>query len=414
MIRKSIIIGEYFLTNSLLLKALHSTLGISIMICDEEFSITTEFQTDKTSSLYYDYHQILSRFKEIDENVLFYHGMFNEILIAFHIQQEYIILGPFRVNTISESFFETRVKNSQMSIKEKDYFYHLLMSLPFYPLSQIRELLILINHSLTGIIEDKLSKPLHQYTHYWAKHFFTERAKNLSNYNFTKYSYLYRYESEIAEAVRKGSPDLLKETVNRLGNAVVPSITGDLLRSEKNYSIIVFDRLSQVAIHSGLNVEISYSARDNFIKDNESLIQLTDILKLRDTAILFYTKQVHNIKEQLTTTASPTVISVIQYLRDNLNTNLKLETIAKHFHMSESKLQQIFKHETQTTIQKYFLNLKMQTAKELLSNGAKSSQIAELLAFSSPSNFSRTFKKMVGVSPKHYRYQTITKKNLTS
>ena len=235
------------MTNSLLLKALHSTLGISIMICDEEFSITTEFQTDKTSSLYYDYHQILSRFKEIDENVLFYHGMFNEILIAFHIQQEYIILGPFRVNTISESFFETRVKNSQMSIKEKDYFYHLLMSLPFYPLSQIRELLILINHSLTGIIEDKLSKPLHQYTHYWAKHFFTERAKNLSNYNFTKYSYLYRYESEIAEAVRKGSPDLLKETVNRLGNAVVPSITGDLLRSEKNYSIIVFDRLSQVA-----------------------------------------------------------------------------------------------------------------------------------------------------------------------
>lgn len=81
MIRKSIIIGEYFLTNSLLLKALHSTLGISIMICDEEFSITTEFQTDKTSSLYYDYHQILSRFKEIDENVLFYHGMFNEILM---------------------------------------------------------------------------------------------------------------------------------------------------------------------------------------------------------------------------------------------------------------------------------------------------------------------------------------------
>ena len=55
------------------------------------------------------------------------------------------------------------------------------------------------------------------------------------------------------------------------------------------------------------------------------------------------------------------------------------------------------------TIVEYFHRYKCEEAKRLLKAGIGLSDISARLAFSSPSHFSRVFKKYVGVSPKDYR-----------
>lgn len=171
---------------------------------------------------------------------------------------------------------------------------------------------------------------------------------------------------------------------------------------------MIYDRLSQATIQAGLDIETAYRARDRFIKENESTISLNEVLKLRDTAILFYTQQVHSLKKHLETPHSQTIVAVIRYLENNLNRFIKTEEIAKECHMSESKLRKLFKQEKHITIQQYFLNLKIEAAKQLLDENKKLEEVSNLLGFSTSSNFSRTFKKIVGISPLEYKQKPKT------
>lgn len=388
--------------NFLLLKSLHSILGLTIIICDEKFAIVAEYKSDKTTTLYYNHIHILNEFNDTASDFLFHYGYLGETFLAYHIDNYYIIIGPWRSNAIDPLFFKKKMQEINIIDSEQDYFYKKLSNLPFFPLSQIRELLILISYCLTGIVEDKLSAPLHHFTSAWTEKFDLDKIKQFSKHNDNSYLYQYRYENCILQAVQKGDNNLLKESVSRLSNAIIPSISGDELRTEKNYSIIVYDRLSQTAIQCGLDIDTAYLSRDSFIKDTEGCQNLVEILKLRDAAILFFTQQIGKIKSKVRAKTPPTIIAVIQFLENNLNRNLKTEEIAKEFHMSESKLRNLFKAEKQITIQHYFLNLKIEAAKQLLVEGESLTHIAETFAFSSPSNFSRTFKKLVGICPTEY------------
>lgn len=387
----------------LLLKSLHSSLGLSVIIFDKSFNIINEFRSDKTSLLYYNYYQILSGFNHVESDFLFYNGPFNELLLAYQLQEQFVIIGPWRSNNIDESFFKREMERAEIALKEQNYFLKSLNILPFFSVGQIRELLVLINFCFTGVVEDRLSQPLHDYTAGWAETFDLERIKDFSKHHYTAESYLYDYECKLLQVVQTGDLEQLKEVVSYLSNAVTPKVSGDILRSEKNYSITVFDRLSQTAIQSGLDVETAYASRDAFIRDNELLTSLSDVLKLRDASIVFYTTKIGDIKQKISSKTSPTIIAVIQYLENNLDKNIETSRVAAAFHMSESKLRKLFKTATKSTIQQYFLDLKIKRAQALLREGETISDITEALGFSSPSNFSRSFKKVVGESPIRYK-----------
>lgn len=230
--------------NSLLLKSLHSTLKLAIIVCDSSFTVLTEYKSDKTVSLYYDHHLILNEFSKTNENFLFHYGFMGELFLAFRTDSHYIIIGPWRSNAIDPLLFKRKMTGAHIESDEQNYFFEKLVQLPFFPLSQIRELLILINYCLTGKIEDLLSAPLHHYTKGWSNTFNSNKVKQLSIENSSAYTYQYQYENSILQAVKSGKEEALRETVSQLSNAVSATLSGDELRSEKNYSIMVYDRLS--------------------------------------------------------------------------------------------------------------------------------------------------------------------------
>jgi len=99
-----------------------------------------------------------------------------------------------------------------------------------------------------------------------------------------------------------------------------------------------------------------------------------------------------------------TIESAIEYMKKQLNSSLKMNDLAAHFKYSPSHFFTLFKKQTGYTPIHYFTYLKMQKACQYLSFTTLSiKEISFTLGFNDPLYFSRTFKKIMSVSPIQYR-----------
>lgn len=95
-------------------------------------------------------------------------------------------------------------------------------------------------------------------------------------------------------------------------------------------------------------------------------------------------------------------------LQESLEHPLNIEQLAQQFPMSYSKFRKDFKSVTGQSPNQYYLNLKLNKAKELLlSTTLTISEIAYQTGFDSSLYFSRLFKKKYHVSPKLFRNKDV-------
>jgi len=95
---------------------------------------------------------------------------------------------------------------------------------------------------------------------------------------------------------------------------------------------------------------------------------------------------------------------VIYYMRENVENNLTLEHIARHFNFSPSHFSALFLQETKQSPIKYFINLKIEKACQYLElSDMKISDVYPILGFQDGAYFSRMFTKIMGISPTKYR-----------
>lgn len=95
---------------------------------------------------------------------------------------------------------------------------------------------------------------------------------------------------------------------------------------------------------------------------------------------------------------------VIAVLQSNLYHSLSIDDICAQTAYSKAYLFRIFKAKTGKTIMSYYLELKIKQAKQLLrENELSVREIAERLAFNTPDYFTKTFKRIVGLTPLSYK-----------
>ncbi|MBP1990691.1 AraC family transcriptional regulator [Paenibacillus eucommiae] len=116
------------------------------------------------------------------------------------------------------------------------------------------------------------------------------------------------------------------------------------------------------------------------------------------------------LEKVMSDTNLPTSIITYQRLVETLNESYNLECTAASIEaMLDRKYEylcNIFKKYSGITINVYLHQLRIQRAKHLLRETEKSVQdIAYELSFENPLYFSKTFKKLEGISPSHYRAQ---------
>src|SRR5260370_14691587 len=99
---------------------------------------------------------------------------------------------------------------------------------------------------------------------------------------------------------------------------------------------------------------------------------------------------------------------VIERMNVDLDTDLDLKTIAAESRYSRNHFLRMFRAATQCTPHQYFLRLRIEKAQTLLKNRSlRIIDIAESCGFTSQSQFARVFRRVIGVTPRQYRRDTL-------
>ena len=149
---------------------------------------------------------------------------------------------------------------------------------------------------------------------------------------------------------------------------------------------------------SGDAGEIIVRIFKNYEKDdNERLIALSDFY-------LLWSKILPLLDANIKSEFSASVALALEYIEAEYLKNFSVSELAKHCHLSESRLYHKFSDEMKSSPIQYRNKLRIQKAIEYLKDGNYSvSEISEILNFNSPVCFRKIFKQMTGFSPMEYK-----------
>ncbi len=104
------------------------------------------------------------------------------------------------------------------------------------------------------------------------------------------------------------------------------------------------------------------------------------------------------------------IIDLVHNKNNEINTNLS-DYLVSHLHQDYNTLSNLFSEVESTTIEKYFINEKIERVKELLMYDEMNlSEIAFMLNYSSIAHLSNQFKKITGFTPTYFKQLKIKKR----
>ena len=117
----------------------------------------------------------------------------------------------------------------------------------------------------------------------------------------------------------------------------------------------------------------------------------------------YFTKDEHNITEHFNDNRQ-FVLHCVEYIENNYNQNISINTLAKLCHCSESGFFKLFRKSTGVTPITYKHNIMIQHALDLLSHTTLSiEEVSSKTGFSSSNYFRTVFLKLTGTTPKELR-----------
>jgi two-component system response regulator YesN len=105
------------------------------------------------------------------------------------------------------------------------------------------------------------------------------------------------------------------------------------------------------------------------------------------------------------------LIKAINYIKQNYNQEISLETVSKNVYVSNYYLSHLFREELDMTFSDYLNKTRIEQSINLMKeNGLNIQEIAAKVGFNDANYFTKTFKKYYGVTPKNYMNVYVTLK----
>ena len=143
-------------------------------------------------------------------------------------------------------------------------------------------------------------------------------------------------------------------------------------------------------------------AIDNSTSDGSDILKLTafiDLLVYINRAFLSSSCSVAAPGYALSHAIPDKLAPVLDYIDSHLDGDLSLEALEKHFYINRFYMTRLFKRITSSSLHEYIIYKRLSKAKMLLSEGYSVTEACQGSGFNDYSNFLRTFKRTVGVSP---------------
>lgn len=217
-------------------------------------------------------------------------------------------------------------------------------------------------------------------------------------------------ETDIIKAIVYSKKNQLIKALDRLAkfNLVAEHLTANnIIRGEKNTLISYISILNRAIIQWGYPAKLAFQLQYDLVQEVELSPQFLNFFQtIREISWHYF----NVVKDYRFNNFLPLHQRTKQYIKQHIRGNITLDDIATGLNASKKTLNPAFKKEYGVTITQYVRQTKIETAKELLiASNLSLLEIAEFLSFPTATYFVKTFKKVTGVTPNHFRKHFISK-----
>ncbi|OCT11275.1 DNA-binding response regulator [Paenibacillus pectinilyticus] len=203
--------------------------------------------------------------------------------------------------------------------------------------------------------------------------------------------------SELREVLIGKQPEAVSEAVDRW-------IT--LIHGQKFAPETVKDWMLKLLLDQKLKWQSLQFIRPSYSTDtlHREIIDLDTLFEMKRWLSGHLQTIVSLTGNRLTTGMRAEITKACQYVSMHLDRRISLEEVAEYCYLNASYFSRFFKKEVGESFIEYVTRMKMERAKELLTQTTHScSKICELLGYDNQSYFIKTFKTYAGVTPVEYR-----------
>jgi AraC-like DNA-binding protein/ligand-binding sensor protein len=310
-----------------------------------------------------------------------------------------VLAGPIMLEYPDISLIDSVIQKYNISLDYRRKMYTALTGIPLIEPFQARHLSKLLFLLITNLISGEVQRrnELSEKTYQQAKiGEYLQTTKENTPLPTTQYA----MERSLIQDVLSGNSDGAKAMLNEMLGQIFFS-SGNNIDIIKTRTIELVALLSRAVVESGSNQEDVYQMTRSFQKS------LTDVKNLADLSyvLLETLDQFTNLAFYAASGNNLTLIKKsINYIHEHYKQNITLEKVADHIGLNPSYFSTLFKKDTGENFSTYLLNLRIETAKQLLRNtNLPLVDIAIEAGFDNQSYFSYVFRKNTGISPRQYR-----------
>lgn len=207
-------------------------------------------------------------------------------------------------------------------------------------------------------------------------------------------------ECELISCIKVGTEKEIGEIVDKLFEKIIR-----VKASFKEYQIYLLEILTTIlktAKASGVDMENIFGTNYNLFIELYKFDNIQNVKDWIKGIILKISNYIKNDREDVYKLLTQ---KAIEYIKSNYNeSNMTINTVCQHLHISPAYFSYIFKKGTKMTFVAYLTQIRMDAAKELLrTTNMKTFIIADKVGYSEPNYFSYCFKRNIGISPTEYR-----------
>lgn len=219
----------------------------------------------------------------------------------------------------------------------------------------------------------------------------------------------YALEKRLNMALIEGNIEEIEKIGHEYSSYPTPVLCqNNTIRSKKNNMICSCALITRVAMQAGLEEKYAYYLSDLYINKIESLEDEDALNYLNAVMLMDFMTQIKSGIVYSKTTTSTLIQNTLSYIDQHLYDDLSLTQVADVLESNSSYLSRLFKQEVGIPFTEYIHHSRIKKAQHLLLlTDLSIVDISNKLGYTTQSHFTKTFKKICGVTPKQYKQEHV-------